>query len=311
MKKIALLVSGILLSGFLTFAQNEADTSWKLKSDVALMFSQSSFTNWASGGENNINLNGFFNFYAGYIKGKHKWENLLGLAYGLNKTGDRDFRKSEDKIDFLSNYGYKASEKWYYAANFSFKSQFTEGFKYFDDSIPSYKNKISNFLAPAFITLGVGMEYRPVSYMSFYLSPATARWIIVTDQDLADAGAFGVEKKADVFDAQGNPIVVPGERSRFEMGAYFRFLFIKDIMKNVNVSTKLELFSDYLENPQNVDVNWDTMINMKVNEWISASFGLQMVYDDNTPITDKDGKTGPRTQIKELLSVGLTYNIFK
>jgi hypothetical protein len=309
MKKIIFLLSGLVLLGFVSNAQDQADTSWKFKSDVSLMFSQVSFTNWSAGGENNITLNGFFNFYAGYIKGKHKWENILGLAYGMNKSGSRDFRKSEDKIDFLSNYGLKASDKWYYAANFNFKTQFAEGYDYHSDTMP--KTKISNFLAPAFTSIGIGMEYRPYDYMSFYLSPATARWIIVNDQELADAGAFGVEKKADIFDAQGNPIVVPGERSKFELGAYFRFLFIKDIMKNVNVSTKLELFSDYLENPQNIDVNWDTMISMKVNDWISASFGLQMLYDHDTPITDKDGNIGPRTQIKELAAVGITYKIFK
>jgi hypothetical protein len=309
MKRITFLLSGLLLLSLVSFAQNEPDTSWKLKSDVSLMFSQVAFSNWAAGGENNITLNGFFNFYAGYIKGNHKWENLLGLAYGMNKTGERDFRKSEDKIDFLSNYGLKANDKWYYSANFNFKSQFTEGFKYYDDSIPRYEEKISNFLAPAYTSIGVGMEYRPYNYMSFYLSPATARWIIVNDQDLADAGAFGVDPAEK--DTSGLMIKGTGENIKFELGAYFRFLFVKDIMKNVNVSTKLELFSDYLETPQNIDVNWDTMINMKVNDWITASFGLQMLYDHDTPITDSDGKVGPRTQIKEQLAVGLTYKIFK
>ena len=316
MKKITLLLSGILLLSLISSAQTEADTSWKFKSNVALMLSQSSFTNWAAGGENNITLNGFFNFYAGYIKGKHKWENILGLAYGMNKTGERDFRKSEDKIDFLSNYGIKAADKWYYSANFNFKTQFAEGFKYHDDIKPDSSVKISNFLAPGYISLGLGMEYRPFDYMSFYLSPATARWIIVKDQYLADGGAFGVEPaKYNQIDSTGMPVIESkyqdGENIRFELGAGFRFLFIKEIMKNVNLSTKLEFFSDYLEDPQNIDVNWDTMINMKVNEWISASFGLQMLYDDNTLITDKDGNTVPRTQIKELLSVGLNYKIFK
>lgn len=311
MKRITLLLAGVLIYSLNITAQDKADTAWKFRSDVSLLASQVSFTNWAAGGENSITLNGFFNFYAGYIKGKHKWENILGLAYGMTKSGERDFRKSEDKIDFLSNYGIKASDKWFYSANFNFRTQFAEGFKYYDDVKPDSSVKISNFLAPAFISLGLGMEYRPFSYMSLYMSPVTARWIIVNDQELADAGAFGVEKKADIFDAQGNPIIVPGERSKFELGAYFRFLFIKDIMKNVNLSTKLELFSDYLDNPQNIDVNWDTMINMKVNEWITASFGLQMLYDDDSPITDKDGNIGPRTQIKEMLAVGINYKIFK
>ena len=311
MKRITLLLAGVLIYSLNITAQDKADTAWKFRSDVSLLASQVSFTNWAAGGENSITLNGFFNIYAGYIKGKHKWENILGLAYGMTKAGERDFRKSEDKIDFLSNYGIKASDKWFYSANFNFRTQFAEGFKYYDDVKPDSSVKISNFLAPAFISLGLGMEYRPFSYMSLYMSPVTARWIIVNDQELADAGAFGVEKKADIFDAQGNPIIVPGERSKFELGAYFRFLFIKDIMKNVNLSTKLELFSDYLDNPQNIDVNWDTMINMKVNEWITASFGLQMLYDDDSPITDKNGNVGPRTQIKEMLAVGINYKIFK
>lgn len=311
MKRITLLLAGVFIYCLNVTAQDQADTVWRFKSDISLLVSQVSFTNWAAGGENSITLNGFFNFYAGYIKGKHKWENILGLAYGETKAGERDFRKSEDKIDFLSNYGIKASDKWFYSANFNFKTQFAEGFKYYDDIKPDSSVKISNFLAPAFISLGLGMEYRPYNYMSFYISPITARWIIVNDQELADAGAFGVEKKADIFDAQGNPIIVPGERSKFELGAYFRFLFVKDIMKNVNLSTKLEMFSDYLENPQNIDVNWDTMINMKVNDWITASLGLQMLYDDDSPILDKDGNVGPRTQIKEMLAVGINYKIFK
>jgi hypothetical protein len=303
MKKILLLSLGLVIFIF-SNAQDDADTAWKIRSDVSLMFSQASFTNWASGGENSIAYNGFFNFYAGYVKGKSKWENFLELAYGQTKTGERDFRKNEDKIDFTSNYGYKAAEKWYYSANLNFKTQFTTGYNYHEDSIP--KEKISNFMAPGNFSVGLGMEYRPYDFMSFYLSPATARWIFVNDQDLADAGAFGVEPA--VYDDMGNKIE-DGENIKQEFGAYFRFLFVKEIMKNVNLSTKLELFSDYLEEPQNIDVNWDTMIGLKVNEWITTSLSFQLLYDHDTPITDKDGNTGPRTQFKELFSLGLTYRI--
>ncbi len=302
MKKITLILSGILLVSVLANAQ-EKDTSWTVNSDISLMFSQTSFTNWAAGGDNNITLNGYYNFYAGYVKGKSKWENMLGLAYGQSRIGDQEFRKNEDKIDFLSNYGLKAAEKWYYSANVNFKSQFADGYNFHDDTIA--KEKISGFMAPGYVSVGLGMEYRPFEYMSLYLSPVTARWIIVNDQTLADQGSFGVEPA--YINDEG--IFVPGETIRNEFGAYFRFLFVKDIWKNVNLNTKLELFSNYIENPQNIDVNWDTMIGLKVNDWLSASFGLQILYDDNTPITDKDGNTGPRTQIKELFSLGLTYKV--
>ena len=305
MKKICILMSGLMLFSLISIGQTEADTAWKVGSNGSLSFAQSSFTNWSAGGDNTITLNGLFDLHANYEKGNKKWENLLVLGFGQTKTGKQEYRKSEDKIDFLSNYGIKASEKWYYSANFNFKSQFAPGYEY-PDELDSTKVKISNFLAPAFISLGLGMEYRPVDYFSVYLSPATARWIIVNDQELANAGAFGVE--AAEYDTLGN-ITKEGETLRFEFGAYARIMFVKDIAKNINLSTKLELFTNYIENPQNVDVNWDTMINFKVNNWLSANFGLQMIYDDNTPITDKDGKTGPRTQIKQLLGVGLTYNI--
>lgn len=304
MKKLLLLIIGItFISG--VYAQDDADTSWKVSGDVSLMFSQSSFTNWAPGGENNINMTGFFNYYAGYFKGKTKWETMLALAYGQSKTGEQGYRKNEDKIDLQSTLGIEASSKWYYTANFNFRTQFAEGFDYNDDvdSLPVVK--ISNFLAPAYTSLGLGMEYRPKSFFSLYLSPITARWIIVNDEDLANAGAFGMEPAE--YDAMGN-LLKAGETSRFEFGAYFRLLFVKDIAKNVNLNTKLELFSDYTRSPENIDVNWDTQINLKVNNWLSAMFGFVLVYDDDTPITDKDGNVGPRTQIKQLLSVGLSYN---
>ena len=310
MNKIILVMAGIFLS-IVAFAQDDADTAWKRKGDVSLMFSQTSFTNWAPGGENNVTMNGFFNYYAGYIKGKSKWETMLALAYGQSKIGVQGYRKSEDKIDLQSTYGLKASDLWYYSLNFNFKTQFTEGFNYNDDDPALKKVKISDLLAPAYISFGPGMEYRPKDFMSFYISPATARWIIVNDQDLADAGAFGVEGATYEADSLGGPDftkkVTDGETTKFEFGAYFRFLFVKDIVKNVNLSTKLELFSDYLNSPENIDVNWDTMINMKVNEWLSANFGFQMVYDHDTPVMDKDGNIGPRTQIKQLLAVGLSY----
>ena len=304
MKKLLMLITGVMLVGSLIGQNNAADTAWKINGDVNLMFSQTSFSNWASGGENSLTMNGFFNLYAGYTKGKTKWENMLNLAYGQTKTGEQDYRKNEDKIDFLSTYGLKASEKWYYSANLNFKSQFAEGFDYHDDVDTLGPEKISNFLAPGYLSAGVGMEYRPHDYMSFYLSPITARWIFVTDQDLADAGAFGVEPA--VYDDNGIK-TQDGETLRQEFGAYFRFIFGKEIIKNVTFNTKLELFSDYLENPQNVDVNWDNMLDLKVNDWITAKVGLQLVYDDNTNITDKDGLVGPRTQLKQLLSVGLSY----
>ena len=304
MKKIT-LIAFIVLGAFTLKAQ-DADTAWKINSDISLMMSQTSFTNWSSGGENSLTFNGYFNFYAGYQKGRVKWENMLGLAYGQTKTGDFEFRKNEDKIDFASIYGIETSDesKWYYTAAFNFKSQFAEGYDY-PDGVDSTKIKISNFLAPAYTSLGLGMEYRPYDYMSFYLSPITARWIIVNDQDLADAGAFGVEPA--YVNESGD--LVHGEKLKSEFGAYFRFIFSKELTKGIKFSTKLELYSDYLQNPQNIDVNWDSMFDFTIKSWLSANFGWQLVYDDDTPIILSDGGSGPRTQFRQVLGIGLTYKV--
>ena len=305
MKRITFIIFIVL--GTIALKAQEADTSWKVNSDISLMMSQSSFSNWSAGGENSLTLNGYFNFYAGYLKGRVKWENMLALAYGQTKTGDFKFRKNEDKIDFASTYGLRTNDdsKWYYTAAFNFKSQFASGYDY-PDGVDSTKVKISNFLAPAYTSIGLGMEYRPYDYMSFYISPITARWIIVNDQDLADAGAFGVEP-AHIDATTGKK--VHGEKVKFEFGAYFRFIFAKQLTKGIKFSTKLELYSNYLENPQNIDVNWDNMFDFTINSWLTANFGWQLVYDDDTPILLGDGTAGPRTQFRQVLGIGLAYKV--
>jgi hypothetical protein len=136
------------------------------------------------------------------------------------------------------------------------------------------------------------MDWKPREYFSFYLSPATVRWIIVNDDKLSDAGSYGLD---------------PGDKVRTEVGAMARLEFMKDILKNVNLKSKLELFSNYLDQPQNIDVYWDNMFVMTINKYLSASLNLTLAYDDNIRIMDKDGKVGPRTQFKEVLGVGLTY----
>ncbi|MDD5507256.1 MAG: DUF3078 domain-containing protein [Bacteroidales bacterium] len=289
MKKTVLLFLTLMIcfSGVSAQESQPAGAAWKNGGKFALNLSQSSLTNWAPGGQNSLALNSFINYFADYTKGKSLWENRLDLAYGLLKEGDQDIRKSDDKIDFSSKYGRQATKTWYYAALLTFKSQFSNGYNYPDDSIV-----ISRFLAPGYLSIGVGMDWKPRDYFSFYLSPATARWIIVNDDNLSDAGAYGVD---------------PGDRIKTEAGAMARLEFLKDIIKNVNLKSKLELFSNYLDKPQNIDVYWDNMFVMTINKYLSASLNLTLAYDDNLRITDKDGKTGPRTQFKEVFGIGFTY----
>jgi len=267
--------------------KQSADTTdgWKKGGLVSLNLTQASFTNWAAGGENSVSVLGILSLYANLKKGNNIWENSLDIGYGLMKQASYNkFRKTDDKLEFNSKYGLKASKNWYYSALVNFRTQFSPGYNYPDDS-----TKISNFLAPAYLLAGIGMDYAP---------------------DLANFGAFGVD--AAEFDDLGN-MVTPGKKTKTEFGAYIRGIYKVDIMKNIFFQTKLELFSNYLENPQNIDVNWENLISMTVNKWISVDFTTQLIYDDDIMImvdSNDDGvfdSAGPRTQFKETLMVGVSY----
>jgi len=267
---------------------------WKKGGVVFINTSQTSFSNWAAGGQNSLSINGLINLFANYKMGKSNWDNSFNVGYGLLKQGkDADFIKTDDKIDLVSKYGYQAFSKWNYAALFNFRTQMTNGYNYPNDSVP-----ISKLLAPGYILLAAGLDYKPSDQFSVFIAPLTGKFTLVNDQALADSGAFGVE---------------PGNKSRSELGGYIRVLFQRDIIKNVSFGTKLDLFSNYLNNPQNIDINWETLLTLKANKYLSATLATHLIYDDDVDIevdTDDDGiadEKGPRTQFKEILSIGLTF----
>ncbi|MGZ2369770.1 DUF3078 domain-containing protein [Ancylomarina sp. YFZ004] len=274
-------------------AQETQDTSyWKKGGMASLSFSQTSLSNWSGGGDNAISTNVQLNLFANYTRDKNAWDNTLKLEYGLLKQGDAGTRKSIDKIDFVTKYGHQASKKWYYTALLDFKSQFAKGYNYGKtESDPDVK--VSNFLAPAYILLSLGMDYKPNETFSAYLSPVTGKTTIVNDNELSDAGAFGVD---------------PGDKMRLEFGALSKLTYKKTVAKNVDVKSTLDLFTSYSDTFGNIDVNWDLMINMKVNEFLTASINTTLVYDDDVEYVNKDGvNKGVKVQFKEILGIGLSY----
>jgi hypothetical protein len=278
---------------------------WKTGGVISINLTQVSLTNWAAGGNNSVSVNGILSVFANLKKGKSSWYNSLDLAYGMLQQGSADLRKTDDKIDFTSKYGQKASKNWYYAGLVNFKSQMTAGYNYPDDS-----TEISNFMAPAYTLVAIGMDYRPSDIFTLFLSPLTMKTTFVNDQTLANAGAYGVDP-AEYNDL--GILTVPGKNIRSEYGGYLRAQFKKDIMENVNLQSKLELFSNYVENPDHIDVNWEVLIAMKVNKYISATISTQLIYDHDVDIAiDNNGddiidQVGPRTQFKEVLGIGLAY----
>ncbi len=284
--------------------RSAADTTgkiWTTGGVFSLNFSQVQLVNWAGGGISSVSGNGLFNAFANRKKGKHSWDNSIALAYGLMAQEGKKTFKTDDRLELNSKYGYEIGKSIYFSTLFQFRSQFADGFKTVDDSVA-----ISRFLAPAYVLLGVGFDYKPNDNFSLFVSPAMARFVIVGDQTLADAGAFGVE--AAVRDTAGN-MLTPGENLDFQFGAYLNAQYKKDIAKNVNFFTRLELFSNYLREPQNVDVIWETMWTFKVNDWLAANLNTILLYDHDIDITrteDNVVKTGPTTQFKEAFGLGLT-----
>lgn len=283
---------------------NDTLEGWKTGGVFSASFTQVSLTNWAAGGQNAVSLNTILNVFANYKKGKMSWDNSLDLGYGFLQQGGQGVRKTDDNIDFTSKYGRKVYKDWYYAGLINFKSQMTAGYNYPNDSIV-----ISNLLAPGYILGAIGMDFKPNKVFSMFLSPITTKMTIVRDQTLANAGAFGVD--AAVKDTLGQ-IVAKGKMFRAEYGGYIRVILTKEIMENANLQTKLELFSNYANNPENIDINWEILVAMKVNKYLSATISTQLKYDDDIEIAvdrNNDGKIdgmGQRLQIKEVLGIGLT-----
>lgn len=279
---------------------------WRTGGVVSLNFTQVSLTNWAAGGNNSISLNGIASLYANLKKGNSTWDNSLDLGYGLLKQGDEGVRKTDDKLDFMSKYGQKAFNHWYYAGLVNFKSQMAPGYNYPDDS-----TVISRFLAPGYILGAIGMDYKPSDAFTLFISPLTTKMTIVADEKLANAGAFGVD--AATYDETTGKIITKGKMLRSEYGGYLRAIFNKEVMKNIKLITKLELFSDYLEHPDHIDVNWEVLLALKVNDYISATVFTQLIYDHDIDIAvdeNNDGVIdafGPRVQFKEVLGIGFTY----
>jgi len=286
------------------------DSAWDLGGTFGLNFSQSYFSNWAAGGQNSISATALTSLYANYKKDRHSWTNTLDLAFGMISQDEQDPIKTDDRIDFTSKYGLQSKkEAWYYSALFNFRTQFAEGFAI--ENGVEIGEPISDLLAPAYSILAIGADYKPNDKFSAFISPVTSKLTIVTIDELATE--FGVDE---------------GENVRLEVGAFVKMSYKDDIFENVNLDTRVDLFSNYAENPQNVDINWETLITMKINSWLSTTLTTQLIYDDDIIIGAVEGTDpvfgdggeilvpgtpgssgGPRTQFREVFALGLSFTL--
>ena len=303
MKKV-LLTALALAFAIVSFAQEEIPEGWTHKGNIGLNFGQSSYTNWAAGGQNTINGQGLFNYEIRYKKNNFKWDNTLNTALGYSFYDfERKPIKTDDKIEFTSLAGYKATEHLNYAAELAFRSQFAYGFDYTKDST----NYISKFLAPAYISLGLGVEWVPNPHFSLYFSPVTGRITIVNDDRLAEEGAFGVNN----LDKNDTIVHTNFAKVRYEFGARAVAKFQYPLAKNIDFNSKLELFSNYLNHPERIDVDWQNMLVLKVNTWLNANLSTHLIYDYDIPFYDENNVKieGSKVQFKEVLAIGFMINL--
>lgn len=264
---------------------------WKLKALSGLNGTQSSFVNWNAGGRNNIALLGYIAASAKYEKKNLKWDNDLGAALGgmqyLDKEIGNELQKTDDRLELASNLGYRLKKFYYLSLLGSFRTQFIEG-------LDGNGVRTSNFMAPGYLNISLGIDYTPNDNFSAFLSPLASKMTFVNDPVLSAAGAFGLDSN---------------ETFRGEFGAYLRMKYNRELVKNIEMKSKLELFSNYIENPENIDVNAEVLFSFKVNSWFSASLLWNLIYDDDIRITDSNGNTGPRTQFKSVLGLGVSYTV--
>lgn len=281
MKKIT-LVFALIAATFSGFAQETTEEEapkdgWTRGGNISLLFNQSAFSDWAAGGQNNIAGTLGINYDFNLIKGDITWDNKIIVAYGLSKNKGEDQRKTDDRLEFTSLIGKKAKGFWYYSWFFNAKTQMDVGYNA-DSGFET-----SHGFSPTYLQTGPGMLWKKSDNLKVNISPATARLIIVDDHFTEFGESFGVEQ---------------GDTTRFEFGAALGAYYKIELMKNVSMENILNLYTNYLDEPKNVDLDYTMNLVMTINKYLSANLSFQTIYDDNA----FEG-----FQIREVFGVGVNY----
>jgi hypothetical protein len=260
--------------------------AWKTGGIYSLNLSQGSLSNWAAGGEDfSLAVSSVLNLHAFYKKEKHSWDNTFDFNLGYIKTTSLGSRKNDDRFDLLSKYGYNISEKLSLSALLNLRSQIFKGYTY-PGNIKTFS---SAFMAPGYLLLGVGLDYKPNKELSIFFSPTTARLVIVRDTALSNKGLYGVS---------------PGKKSNLEFGAFVSINYLKEFNKVLSYKARLDLFSNYRHNPQNIDLYMTNTLNAKISKILSAVWGIDLIYDDDVKLFGKN-RTSPALQLRSLVGIGL------
>ena len=283
---------------------------WKTGGIGSINLAQGVISNWAKGGESSISTLTEVNMLANYSRGNTKWDNNARFKYGLIKSGKKRLRKNEDMFEIdskfgqkafgslgnyaMEKYGAKGIKHWYYSFLASFKSQIARGYNYPNDSVA-----VSTFLAPGYLVFALGLDYKPNKQTSLLISPLTSKSTFVTDTALIDQTKYGISKH---------------RKAKNEMGAFIKAGFTYNFNDDISLENKLSLFTNYVKNPQNIDIDWEVILRMKITFYMDAVISTHIIYDDDVkvPLFNNEGVkigTGPRLQFKEVFSIGFSYKL--
>ncbi|MNX29881.1 hypothetical protein D3C86_600330 [compost metagenome] len=252
---------------------------WKTKGTVSLLLNQSSFNNWIAGGEDSFSGTLGINYDFNYKKDDITWDNKVLASYGLLQTKNDDFtKKTDDRLEFNSIVGKKAFGQWYYSYFLNFRTQFSTGYIYGQDpNGKEIRTESTKFMSPGYLTTGPGIYWTKDANLKINFAPLTSKFTFVDS-----AYTTGINQLTGLPYVDGEYFGVDeGKSMRYELGFYASLYYKLAIMTNVTAENTLNLYSNYLEDPQNVDIDYSLNIIMKVNKFLSANLSFQAIYDDN------------------------------
>ncbi|MCU7693451.1 DUF3078 domain-containing protein [Haoranjiania flava] len=271
-------------------SRDTVDWKWKYGGNNNINLGQTSLRNWAGGGEKfTLTISSFQNAFIYYRKDKHTWDNNVDMNFGYIQTTSQGARKNDDRFNFTSKYGLQAdsSKKLFFSALYDLRTQLFDGRKYFKKDSSELT---STFFSPSYQLFSLGMDYKPNEHLSVFVSPITSRFTAVPNREIAIKGLY-LEK---------------GMRFKASPGAFASINYAKNnIIKNVNYRSRLDMFSDYTNHPENVDILMNNLLTFRINKFISATYSLDLIYDDDIRVFGPEEKS-PALQVKSLIGIGFS-----
>ncbi len=282
---------------------NDSIVKWKKSGKITLLINQSAFSNWQAGGDNNFAGNLNLNYDLNYIDGDWSWDNKILASYGLTNNKDDGTRKTDDRLELNTIVGKKLKANWSASFFMNFKTQFTNGYDYEDDfmgqnsTLTNEDFPTSGFFKPAYLSFGPGLLWKKNDNLYLNISPLTAKFTFITSE------IFTYNEETQSYDSS-NMVetfgVDPGDSFLNEFGFNTRAYYKFDIMDNISMENILNLFSNYLDKPQNIDIDYTLNLVMKINDVFSTNLTFQTIYDDNA---------FKGFQIREIFGLGVNVNL--